>query len=99
MQSSELATKTLKVIQDRGWCQRELQDDDGQLCLLGAIREACHGDATSTHPREFKKDYVAQPCDYLRKKLVRKITLGITVWNDNLDRTKTEVVEMLESLT
>ena len=99
MRTSELAKKVLDLLEERGWCQGTPEDANGQLCILGAIREACHGNPHETHGREFKPDYKQQPCDYLRKALGRKTNKGITIWNDSDDRTKKDVVEMLESLT
>lgn len=32
--------RAAELIEDRGWCRRWFEDDEGRLCLLGALRRA-----------------------------------------------------------
>lgn len=40
MQPSEVAEKAIEVLDERGRCQKKMMDEDGSVCLLGAIAVA-----------------------------------------------------------
>lgn len=35
--SAQVIRGGMKLIQERGWCQNRLQDEQGRLCLIGAL--------------------------------------------------------------
>ena len=96
----------LKIARDlinRGWCQRHyvvtpdgraysgvrcvdwktLQPEGCKFCALGALYAACDGE-----------DDAHQAAQLIRE----KIGLSVTAWNDDVDRTKEEVLQVFDAV-
>lgn len=43
METSEVLVKALEILEEKGWCKRELQNIKGEYCLMGAINKAAYG--------------------------------------------------------
>ena len=52
MEPVEIIREARNLLFERGWCQRALQNRDGEVCALGAVAIATHGDTTSSVTRE-----------------------------------------------
>ena len=83
-----------------GWCRGTLQDDDGNVCIAGAINKAISG-----NPRILCKINIDP--DVIRGAAVAKDQLGqtlydyyqirhITNWNDKVAESQAEVAYMLD---
>lgn len=44
----EVVEDAMRVLDERGWCQGDWSDDEGRLCMLGALRVANYGVLTLT---------------------------------------------------
>lgn len=69
-----------EYIRKHGWCQGEFFDQKGQVCLAGAIIKIKSGIQTES------KAFVR----------VQQIEKNIAFYNDSPDRTKEEVMDLLE---
>ena len=49
MKSSELLRKAIQIIEERGWCQKEYENNSGQVCMIGAIHIAYDADKMLFH--------------------------------------------------
>ena len=85
--------RAVAVIGQRGWCQRDIEDDDGRVCLVGALRLACGIPATPNWWGELKP--LAELVDVVGRAVGSRGNLGW--WNDRPDRTAGQVVAMLGS--
>jgi hypothetical protein len=89
--ASKLLLKAAALIEERGWCQREQESDDGRLCALGALHYA---DGNRPY------DGVSKLGQKARNRLCRAIgtdRVG-SQWNDVPGRTKEEVVAKLRAV-
>lgn len=96
----------LKIARDllsRGWCQRHyvitpdgrafwlkrfvdwktLQTEGCRFCALGALYAACNGDNDAECAADMIRDMIGR---------------GITEWNDDVDRTKEEVLQVFDDV-
>ncbi|SRR5258706_1739766 len=73
--------KAIEVLEQRGWCKGKLINDQGQVCMAGAIQIAtCNS-------------YTLQR----KALTLMHLTLGmISRWNDAPERTKDEVIAKLK---
>lgn len=84
------AAETLDILREYGWCQGELIDPEGHLCLLGAIFMAYYGRPHSA--------------GFSHEALVRTIQSslgpipGVGFWNDQPSRTQAEVEALLTKI-
>lgn len=91
METADILEKAAEVLDARGWCQGHYQDDQGQLCAVGAIRVATWGTARWDHSNavEYLASRMAQ--EAMSAHLgVEDIAVG---WNDRPGRTKDEVID------
>ncbi len=71
----------------RGWCQYEMTDSRGRVCLMGAVKSAVIG---------ARKNYD----DYHEARLRLAAFLHCSLpenWNDNPERTKEQALEALRA--
>lgn len=87
MSVPETLRKAAALIQKRGWCQRVREDEDGCLCVLGAIAVAAHGYAEETVDEDLSEPVRALLPDPAER---------IWHWNDAPGRTAGEVIALLE---
>jgi len=78
----EHLAKARELLEEKGWCQGTLRDEQGRLCVTGAIIVSSGG-----YPRLAYK-----MTDILSKKLGE----DLTHWNDTFGRTKEEVIALLK---
>lgn len=85
----EVIVGLIKVLEERGWCQKTFKTSDGRVCLAGALRAFHPCDDTAIEAWQKIEDATAAPgsgwpC--------------AVSWNDGLGRTKEQVIDMLQSL-
>ena len=99
----EIYTEAAQILHTHGWCRYYLECN-GEYCLVGALKQACHNLNTSCALSEFEP---------LRQKINNDLLdkLGILQdesdddsledylinWNDQLCRTAREVIALLEA--
>lgn len=93
MKTHELLSKAAVVLGERGWCQHALEDDDGRVCLVGAISYAHNGTSYLTTDGT-KGMHWGAAVGVLMDRL-GTATLGR--WNDTPGRTKEEVIALLKN--
>jgi hypothetical protein len=87
-----LLLQAARIIRERGWCQHATCDEDGRVCVLGAIYNV----------REPNHEYVPgrwldDRCNAAERRMAKVITSDdIPTWNDEAGRTAAEVIEALE---
>ena len=79
--SKEICRDAAGLIRDRGWCQNTFGDDQGRVCILGAIHLTCE-DGGYHNARRFLSE--------------RTGITNLIGWNDAKGRTATEVITLLE---
>lgn len=92
-EASKLLLKAASIIEERGWCQHNLQSSDGRLCLEGAISFAYYGHAMGAF------------CDPATRVAFDRMAAATSKdreaphhWNDDKGRTKEEVVAKLRAV-
>lgn len=75
--------QTANTIREHGWCQKQLYDDYGSMCLLGALRFTIYGSVALTGPRVITA-------------LAALDLMAPSIWNDTPGRTVEEVILLLE---
>lgn len=75
-----------KLIEERGWCRGDYEDDDGRLCLIGAIRLASTG-SSNRHNHRTEDAYRAF-------RWAENISDAV-YWNDARSRSKHQVIKAL----
>lgn len=92
--------EALACLERQGWCQHELQNADGQVCLDGALRYAIWGDAAhpcfTIVPGNTHRELYVRVWHFLGTQVP---VLGLTLWNDTPGRTWHEVRTMLKTAT
>ena len=73
------------LLEERGWCQDEFQNKQGQMCMLGAMRVALWD----------KVIYPAHPAYGLACDATGMNGMKIAEWNDTPGRTQQEVISKL----
>lgn len=76
----QMLLRAADYIEEHGWCQHKLKDDEGRVCLLGAIWKV-DGEGLNFMPRVDRAAGVDAG--------------GLISWNNALGRTKQEVVDVL----
>jgi hypothetical protein len=77
---------------ERGWCQRRIQTLHGEVCLLGALEYTKSGEQVLTPAAAA----VARQTFPKYKDLKGTPPLMLAMWNDDLSRTKAEVLAVLD---
>ena len=83
-EASKVLLRAADLIEDRGWCQRALEDDMGRYCAIGAILQV---------PGTTDERSVA--ATRLMKSICER---DVAVWNNAPGRTKEEVVAKLRAV-
>jgi hypothetical protein len=79
-----IGERMLEVLDERGWCQGELTNDLGQVCLAGALRVAAFEDIMQGKP--LPGAYSRFGC-----RLRGLVHSSIGTWNDAPERTEEDV--------
>lgn len=83
---------TVRVLQIRGWTQKEMQNEDGAVCLIGAARIATIGKAIcSLH--DIRDPHAVARFHAVRGALFDWLHTAPTVWNDHVASSATEVID------
>ena len=85
--------KPSEYIEQHGWCQGELEDDYGRVCIEGSIVRVCDGIEDTA-----KKD---EAIGAIERKILAAIPESVCVlwkWNDEPGRTQAEVLKLLRSV-
>lgn len=95
---SNLLLKAAALIEKHGWCQNRLEDQQGRMCLRGAIGMAAAGNAHFFHGGEWVG--VAKEAD---QRVHNAISGGKAwecpgMWNNERGRTQEEVVAKLRAV-
>ena len=75
--------KVADVIRERGWCQGQMFNRAGNVCIIGAINVAWDTDLISA---------------WTVMERLNRYTNGITRWNDAPGRTVDEVLALIEAV-
>jgi len=95
MDVSELAMKTIELLEDKGWTQGHYTNDDGQHCLVGAIFTTADGHDSSTEYDSISANLIDELVIAARRKYDSPSLISLTWWNDQPNRTKEEVIDLL----
>lgn len=103
MNPSEICEKAIEVLDDRGWCQGMIQDEDGRVCALGALGHAMNfrgsiGIHTSTnYIMRGLPTPILEVMDYLApKRAPGRWGLGSNIhWTNDDDETTVEDIKDL----
>lgn len=80
---ADILRRAADIIEENGWIQGTLVDDEtGAVCAIGAIQQACRQIDTPTYWSA-------------RNALGQYVDDGVSIWNDDEDRTKEEVLAAL----
>lgn len=79
------------VLNERGWCQKGMEDADGHVCLVGALRVATVGKATVKDWKDVADRTVLERFHAARTALHKWLDEAPTVWNDTPGRTAYQV--------
>ncbi|OZF40777.1 hypothetical protein CH296_00535 [Rhodococcus sp. 14-2496-1d] len=90
MTISEILARAADLIEEHGWMQGEYVNDKGCLCAVGAIRIAADGKVEG----HFPSNAATQAIDLMAGHLDAG---SVIEWNDDVDRTQTEVVGALRA--
>ncbi len=83
-------TGAKQVLQQRGWCQRILENGAGQVCLRGALMVSLNN-SIYFMPESSWKPYL-EADDFLKNLCLKETH----IWNNAPERTFTEVIELLD---
>lgn len=99
---ADVLEKAAEVIERDGWCQNQLTDEAGRVCLVGAIEKAAFGEIRSV---------ASMPVHDARWRLRCGAVDAVTValgggglfavpsrWNDLPGRDQFEVIDLLKSV-
>ena len=81
MKPSEILYRAIEILDERGWCRRQYEDDKGRCCAMGAIRFI-----------ERRNDAFSA---FTRPALQRSIGGTIVNFNDNEARDKRHVQQKM----
>lgn len=93
--ASEVLERTADTILERGWCQNELEDPAGRVCLLGALHHVLIGKKFDWEPDPALKPLYFKVMDSLEAVGVRTGGKAVANWNNAPKRTQKEVIETL----
>lgn len=104
--SKRMIKRTIKVLEERGWTQHIEEDNEGKMCLLGALNVAATGEA---EPRatlltsEYNNTLIdignsVAPMDMRSEYLNDEAREQIAHWNDRKSRRKSDVINKLKGL-
>ena len=85
--------KAAKIIERKGWTRGELQNDQGEVCLMGSVMLACYN-------VEWISRCTFNGADLLHYRVCRLIDQkkpDVVCWNDT-QATKQEVIDFLNSI-
>jgi hypothetical protein len=74
-----------RILIERGWAQKRMQDNNGRVCLVGSITRQPAVDPWT----------VAPAIEYLRQALPEYLG-NITAWNDNPTRSIDEIIAVYD---
>jgi hypothetical protein len=104
---SEIIAKARGILEDKGWAQGTFEDEDGQVCALGAIRLASHEEnciyadnvfsgfctcLDSTSRWTYDEDLMRG----IKQVTPRTRAFCVDMWNDAQRRTKDQVIWALK---
>jgi len=98
--TSELACRTIEILEEHGWTKGQFVNPEGQYCLLGAIYTAAHEISESGAAEVWlATPLINKLTDKINNKPFKflKSKIAMTYWNDQPERTKEEVIELLRS--
>ncbi len=73
-----------KILLEKGWCRNFYEDITGRCCLIGAVIK-------QDSPEDAESEVIN-----LIAELVPHKSLNVTGWNDRPERTKEEVIALLD---
>jgi hypothetical protein len=85
--STDILRRAAELLGERGWCQGEIEDGDGRMCAVGAIRRAA---SEVMHTRHSWSESVA--LNRLRGQVRTREMHSIPRWNDAPERTAEDVI-------
>jgi hypothetical protein len=86
----QVLTRAADLLEERGWCQGELTNDQGQHCALGAIVEVAGGESAVREHLQFYRGILPRIEDIIGEP-------DLLLWNDESGRTPAEVVAVLRA--
>jgi len=79
-----------------GWCQRALQNDDGEVCLMGALFIATGSTFSPSGCAYNVTELGVRMASAISNFTCRTVGMMPVAWNNTDGRTQAEVVELLE---
>ncbi len=99
----ELLLKAADLIEERGWAQNAFQNDQGNLCIVGALNSVLYGNAYAVSPiigsdLVNKNQKLLVKAQELLIKILNKDNQikNLYSWNDLLSTSKEEVISILK---
>lgn len=96
--TKQIAQGAIKVLEQYGWCQGEIGNEEKGYCTIGAIAKSAQrilGDGSIINTFGIKERTWSHAYKCTCKKHPHP---DIAVWNDEEDRTKEEVIKALEEI-
>ena len=87
--AAKLLLKAATLIEEYGWCQKELITLDGRMCLIGAI------DTANCHKMTYDSELAMARADAATGIESTTILREAATWNDAIGRKQDEVVALL----
>jgi hypothetical protein len=91
----EVLRRAEQVIAERGWCQEDFTDDTGAVCARGAINLVVAGDPEEGARHEAYNPLAVAAAEAVAAYLNRRWPSDVSDWNDEEDRTESEVRDVL----
>lgn len=87
MNKVELLNKTKAYLLEKGWVKNCFKDEDGRVCLMGAINQGNRGNMDSVNLR-----------DEIYSDMVGTLGMSVAFWNDKEERTFNDVMDFLDEM-
>lgn len=78
-------------IKNHGWCQRLAEDDNGRVCLVGALSKVCNRNSSTYANIPDIRNVIKKLNPIVMK------SRSLVDYNDTIGRTKEQVIELLET--
>lgn len=97
---NDILCRAGEIIEEYGWTQRTYHRAGGEVCLVGAIEAALTGTPIPVDISREKSRLRSRVYDLVVHRIRNRNQFesmgSISLWNDNWDRTKEEVVSLLK---
>lgn len=90
MTHNELIDRAVAILKSRGWCQKQFENNLGEVCIIGALNRACDD------PSDLMLEVFVIQRILARLGMHGESAFALGRWNDRASRTKEEVILALQ---